>query len=263
MSNRSRVSRSPGNRLRASRRLARVLRARFSRTDGCRGYPDSNRPQYMCDRSRGILVAARLLAHILQKSAHRVELRAEARPVSGFQALHCLIVVVERLPRPICRGARERRSRCGTRSRRRSASFEERRQCLGERLLHHHMFTIRCDHAFELRQVSMLRPQIERRYIEDRVLDGDHKQVRAADHPRAHLVPQRELLGDFGILIDPCLDLERPVDELLLRKLVDNQLAVVGRIAARGEPRDHVVAAARHHREHDEELGLSAPRAAA
>ena len=32
----------------------------------------------------GLLVAARLPAHILQKPAHRVELRAEARPVSGF-----------------------------------------------------------------------------------------------------------------------------------------------------------------------------------
>jgi transposase len=32
----------------------------------------------------GLLVAARLPAHILQKPAHRVEFRAEARPVSGF-----------------------------------------------------------------------------------------------------------------------------------------------------------------------------------
>ena len=79
----------------------------------------------------GILVPTRLPAHIFQKPAHSVELRAETRPVSGFQALHCLIVVVECLPRPICRRACERRSRCGTRDRRRSAGFEERRQCLG------------------------------------------------------------------------------------------------------------------------------------
>jgi hypothetical protein len=51
------------------------------------------------------------------------------------------------------------------------------------------------------------------------------------------------LLGDVGVLIDQ-RDLERPVDELLLGKLIDNQLAIVGRIAARGEPCDHVVAAA-------------------
>jgi hypothetical protein len=55
-----------------------------------------------------ILVATRLPAHIFQKPAHRVELRTEAHPISGFQALHCLIVVVECLARPICRRACER-----------------------------------------------------------------------------------------------------------------------------------------------------------
>src|SRR5271169_3666821 len=85
--------------------------------------------------------------------------------------------------------------------------------------------------------MSMLRSQIERRYIEDRVLDRDHKQVRAAYHSRAHLIPQRELLRDLRILIDPRLDLKRPVDELVLGKLVDDQFTVVGRIATRREPR--------------------------
>src|SRR5215469_18018257 len=76
---------------------------------------------------RGILVATRLPAYIFQKPAHGVELRAETRPVSRFQALHCLIVVVERLARPIGRGTCERRSCCSTRGCGRSASFEERR----------------------------------------------------------------------------------------------------------------------------------------
>src|SRR5436309_15866237 len=113
------------------------------------------------------------------------------------------------------------------------------------------MFAIGCDHAFQLRQMSLLRSQIERRYIKDRVLDRDHKQVRTAYHPRTHLIPQRDLLRYLGALIDPRFDLEWPVDELLLGKLVDDQLAVVGGVAARGEPRDHVVAAARHHRKHE------------
>src|ERR1700739_487241 len=78
------------------------------------------------------------------------------------------------------------------------------------------MFTIGCDHTFQLRQVSVLRSQIEWRYIEDRVLDRDHQQVGTAYHPRAHLVPQRELLRDLGILIDPRLDLKGPVDKLFL-----------------------------------------------
>src|SRR5260370_41118241 len=51
-------------------------------------------------------------------------------------------------------------------------------------------------------------------------------------------------------------DLERSVNELFLGKLVDDQLAVVRWIAARCEPCDHVVAAARHHGDHDKELRL-------
>ena len=49
------------------------------------------------------LVAVRFRTHILQKPPHRVELRAKAGPVSGFQVRNCLIVVLERLLRPICR----------------------------------------------------------------------------------------------------------------------------------------------------------------
>src|SRR2546430_4218910 len=118
------------------------------------------------------------------------------------------------------------------------------------------MFAIGCDHAFQLRQVSVLRSQIERRYIKDRVLDRDHKQVRTTYHPRAHLIPQRDLLRYLGTLIDPRFDLQWSIDELLLGKLVDDQLAVVARVAARGEPRDHVVTAARDHRKPEQERGL-------
>src|ERR1700737_718517 len=89
------------------------------------------------------------------------------------------------------------------------------------------MLTVGCDHTLQFRQVSLLRSQIGRGYIKDRVLDRDHKQVRAAYHPRAHLIPQRELLRYLRVLVDPRLDLERPVDKLLLGELVDDQLAVV------------------------------------
>src|SRR5260370_22346469 len=122
------------------------------------------------------------------------------------------------------------------------------------------MFTVGCDHTFQLRQVAVLRSQIERRYVKDRVLDRDHKQVRTAYHPRAHLIPQRELLRDLRILIDPRLDLKRPVDELLLWEFVDDQFAVVGRVATRREPRYHVVTAARHPRKHWGELRLPLAR---
>src|SRR5256885_16062662 len=110
------------------------------------------------------------------------------------------------------------------------------------------MFTVGCDHALQLRQVSLLRPQIERRYIKDRVLDRDHKQVRTAYHPRSHLIPQRDLLRYLGTLIDPRFDLEWSIDELLLGKLVDDQLPVVGPSAPRGGPPDHVSTRPRHDR---------------
>jgi hypothetical protein len=102
-------------------------------------------------------MAARLPVHFLQKSAHHVEFRAEARPVSGFQSLDCFIVVVKCLAGPVCRRACERRSRRDTRGHWRGAGFEERRQCLGECLLHHHMIAIGCDHALEREVASAWR----------------------------------------------------------------------------------------------------------
>ena len=56
-------------------------------------------------------MAARLPVHFLQKPAHRVEFRAEARPVAGFQSLDCLIVVVKCLAGSVSRKACDRRSR--------------------------------------------------------------------------------------------------------------------------------------------------------
>src|SRR5260370_33824572 len=105
------------------------------------------------------------------------------------------------------------------------------------------MLAVGRDHTLQLRQVSLLGSQIERCYIEKRGFDRDHEQVRATYHPRTHLVPQRELLRYFGSLIDPCLDLERPVGEPLLGGLVAERLPVLRCGATRGEPRDHVAAA--------------------
>src|SRR4029079_13192795 len=60
------------------------------------------------------------------------------------------------------------------------------------------MFTVGCDHALQLRQVSVLRPQIERRYIKDRVLDRDHKQVRTAYHPHLRAWLYRQAKGSHS-----------------------------------------------------------------
>src|SRR2546428_10720808 len=50
-------------------------------------------------QSAGALMAGGAPVHFLQKLAHRIELRAEALPISGLQSLHCLIVAIECLPR--------------------------------------------------------------------------------------------------------------------------------------------------------------------
>src|SRR5262249_50827292 len=105
----------------------------------------------------------------------------------------------------------------------------------------------------------MLRPQIKRRPIESRVFDWDHKHG-AANDPGTHLIPHCEWRRDFRMLIDQRRDLEWTVDELIFGKFIDNQLTVIGWSAASSEPCDHVVATARHHGEHEEELGLRLPR---
>ena len=66
------------------------------------------------------------------------------------------------------------------------------------------------------------------------------------------------MLRDRGVLVDASLDLERPVDELVFGKFIDDQLAVIRRVAPGGEPRDHVLPLARHHGEHEEVLGAAA-----
>ena len=193
-------------------------------------------------------------AHVFQETTHGIELCAETGPVSGFQALDRRIIKLECLAR-LFRGGACKRGRAAGCRRFGATLRKQRRQRRCERLFHHDLIAIGCDHPFELRQLSLLCPQIERRYIEDRVLDRDDQHV-AADHARSQLVPERKLLRNVGILIDASLDLKRPVDELVLGELVDNQLSVVRRIAARCEPCDHILSLARHHWQHEKEFGL-------
>ena len=77
----------------------------------------------------------------------------------------------------------------------------------------------------------------------------------SADDPRAQLIPQRKLARDLRVLIDPRLDLERAEHQLVLGKVVGDQLAVVRRVAAGREPSDHVLPLRGRHRQHQEQLG--------
>src|SRR5208282_2586616 len=86
-------------------------------------------------RSVDSLMATRRLAERLEQRPKRIELRAEATPVSGLQALEGAVKMGERLAGARIRGARGcRRLRGGGKRRRRSNLLEERRQCCAQRL---------------------------------------------------------------------------------------------------------------------------------
>jgi hypothetical protein len=61
------------------------------------------------------------------------------------------------------------------------------------------------------------------------------------DHLGAPLVPERELLGDERVLVDPGFDLPGSVDQFLLGEVVDDELPIVGRVAPSRQPRGQVV----------------------
>src|SRR5215469_11084617 len=105
------------------------------------------------------LTTGRVVAQLLEKGAQRVQFRAKARPVAGFQLLHRVVVMGERLARSIGLGADERG--LGWRARGRGGSLEERGQRPGERLVHDDTVAIGHDHPLELRQLSCLGTEIE------------------------------------------------------------------------------------------------------
>ena len=123
-----------------------------------------------------------------------------------------------------------------------------------ERGLHGDLIAVRDDHAAQLGQRPLFRGgEIQRLHVDQRLIDGDREQ-RTADDLRPSLVPQRELLRNHRVLVDARVDLTRAVDELLLREVEDDQAAVVRRIGARRQPRDHVVAPRRVEEGQEHEL---------
>ncbi len=87
---------------------------------------------------------------------------------------------------------------------------------------------------------------------------GQHQHL-AAQHLRALLVPQRQILRDRLVLVDAGLDLHRAENQLLLGKLQDDELAQVLAVAARHHQADQVVLVARRERDHEQELRLVLP----
>ena len=115
------------------------------------------------------------------------------------------------------------------------------------------------DHALELRQLRLRRLQVQRLHVQQRVLDGHHQQV-AHDHLRALLAPERALGADLRVLVDGRLDLAGAEHRVALGEDVVERLAVVRHVGAGAEPGDHVLAAVRHERQHEQELLLGGAR---
>src|SRR5690242_7023571 len=68
-------------------------------THGTKQTSKTPRPMSAFGGKRGALMADRLPVQVLQKPAHFVELRAEARPVARFQSFDRSIVVIKGLAR--------------------------------------------------------------------------------------------------------------------------------------------------------------------
>ncbi len=89
--------------------------------------------------------------------------------------------------------------------------------------------------------------------------DRNHQQL-AANDLRALLIPQRDLLRDARLLVDPVHDLLRTVHETLLRKPVHDELSVVLAVHPRRHPRREIVLSARRERRHVDELRIRLAR---
>src|SRR5215213_8342208 len=83
----------------------------------------------------------------------------------------------------------------------------------------------------QLRHRAALGLQVDGLDVEQRAPDGDDEQV-AATHARALLAPERYLRRELRVLIYARFDLQRPVNEPRLRKIVGDQRPVRVAVAA-------------------------------
>src|SRR5580693_7908955 len=72
---------------------------------------------------------------------------------------------------------------------------------LVKRGLHHNLVARNRDDALQLRKVRAFGGQIYRHDVQEGVLDRSHDQF-PANHSRPFLVPEGELLGNGGVLVD-------------------------------------------------------------
>ena len=85
-----------------------------------------------------------------------------------------------------------------------------------KRGLHHHLVSRNHSNALELGDIRAFGSEVNRLYIHEGLFDRDNDQVSAGDS-RPLLVPERQLLGNGGVLIDHRHDLHWAQDQLILR----------------------------------------------
>ena len=100
---------------------------------------------------------------------------------------------------------------------------------------------------------------VNRLDIQEVVPDG-HGDHLAAQHAGALLVPERQIAGYLLLLVDLRFDLVRPVDKLLLGKLIEDQLPEPVPVAAGCHPAVEIVLGARRERQHQQEFRLGLTR---
>ncbi len=102
-------------------------------------------------------------------------------------------------------------------------------QRLSHGSLHGHPVLIGHDHPLQLGNLYVLGDEIDGLDVQEGLFDGNDNQISTHD-VRPPLVPQRQLTGDLRILIDAGFNLVGPVDQPLLRQLVDNNFPVIRRV---------------------------------
>ena len=110
------------------------------------------------------------------------------------------------------------------------------------------------DDEAELGHGAALGLEVDGFGVEQGLAAGDDDEGAALD-VGALLVPEGELAGELGVLVDACFDLEWAVDEAGFGEVVDDGGAVVVTVAAAGEPSDEVVSVGWGEGDDADELG--------
>src|SRR5437867_9088516 len=153
------------------------------------------------------------LLQLAQRLFQPLLLLAVGGPVTAPEGF---LRLLPRVPRPLNEARQDtlhdRRRRHAGRRRPRgallaaSAPAEDALERQLERGLHRDRVAVDDDHAPQLRQgPSLLGGEVERHDVDQGLVDGDGEEG-AAQHAAPLLVPERALLGDHGVLVDPRTD---------------------------------------------------------